>query len=137
MKRTLASLGAAAVLAAGAVALTPATASAAPNGCWGNAGTKTDVDGRSYATKYCHNYQSADLWYANKVVGHLYAGDNWFACQRKVPDFPNPPVNGAKNDWWLYTQGDTGSSHGGWGWFPANKVSGGGDYERIPGLPTC
>jgi hypothetical protein len=137
MKRTLASLGAAAVLAAGAIALTPASASAA-SGCWGNAGTKTDPDGRTYTAHYCHNYQGGDvLWNSlGNKVGYLYAGDNWFACQQDQ-GVENPPVGNARNTWWLYTQGDTGSSHGAWGWFPANKVSGGGNYEPIPGLPTC
>ncbi|WP_151477110.1 hypothetical protein [Streptomyces albicerus] len=137
MKRTLASLGAAAVLASGAIVLTPASASAAPNGCWGNAGTKTDPDGRTYTARYCHNYQSGDIiWHRNKI-GDLYAGDNWFVCQSKDPGFPNPPVGDARNDWWLYTQGDTGSVHKAWGWFPATKVSGGNNWEPIPGLRTC
>ncbi|MFJ8536273.1 hypothetical protein [Streptomyces sp. NPDC093591] len=137
MKRMLASLGAAAVLATGAVALTPTGASAAPNGCWGNAGTKTDPDGRTFTARYCHNYQGGDIiWYRNKI-GYLYAGDNWFVCQTKDPSFPNPPVGNARNDWWLYTQGDTGSEHKAWGWFPATKVSGGNNYEPVPGLPVC
>ncbi|MFE9439679.1 hypothetical protein ACFYO2_11800 [Streptomyces sp. NPDC006602] len=137
MKRMLASLGAAAVLATGAVALTPTGASAAPNGCWGNAGTQTDPEGRTYTARYCHNYQGGDVYLYRQPIGHLYAGDNWFVCQSKVPDFPNPPVGDARNDWWLYTQGDTGSSHNAWGYFPANKVSGGNNYEPIPGLPVC
>jgi hypothetical protein len=135
MKRILASLGAAAVLAAGAVALTPASASAAA-GCWGDAGTKTDPEGRTYTARYCHNYQGGDIMWAGKI-GYLYAGDNWFVCQKKFPNDPNPPVGGARNDWWLYTQGDTGSTHQAWGWFPATKVSGGGNYEPVPGLPAC
>jgi len=136
MKRILATFGAAAVLAAGAVTLTPASASAA-SGCWGNAGTKTDPDGRTYTAHYCHAYQSGDIiWYRNKI-GELYAGDNWFVCQTKDPSYPNPPVGSARNDWWLYTQGDTGSEHHAWGWFPATKISGGGNYGPIPGLPTC
>ncbi|MEU6255926.1 hypothetical protein [Streptomyces sp. NPDC047043] len=137
MKRTLASLGAAAVLATGAVALAPAGASAAPSGCWGNAGTKTDPEGRTYTARYCHNYQGGNVYLYRRPIGYLNAGDNWFVCQTKVPDFPNPPVGDARNDWWLYTQGDTGSEHNAWGYFPANKVSGGNDYDPIPGLPAC
>jgi hypothetical protein len=136
MKRILASLGAVAVLATGAIALTPAGASAA-SGCWGNAGTKTDPEGRTYTARYCHNYQSGDIMYNGDKLGVLYAGDNWFACQKKWVGQENPPVGSARNDWWLYTQGDTGSTHHAWGWFPATKVSGGGNYEPIPGLPNC
>ncbi|BCL28232.1 hypothetical protein ACFFS2_11280 [Streptomyces aurantiacus] len=137
MKRILASLGAAAVLAAGAIVTAPASASAAPNGCWGDAGTKTDPEGRTDTARYCHNYQSGDIiWYATDI-GDLYAGDNWFICQQQDAGYPNPPVGDARNDWWLFTQGDTGSTHGGWGWFPATKISGGSNWEPVPGLPIC
>ncbi|GAB2987772.1 hypothetical protein GCM10023080_061720 [Streptomyces pseudoechinosporeus] len=137
MKRTLASLGAAAVLAVGAVALTPASASAAPNGCWGNAGQKTGPNGNTYTARYCHNYQGSEVGIGTTVTGYLYAGDNWFTCQQQFTDRPNPPVGDARNNWWLWTQGDEGYSNNGWGWFPATKVSGGGNYEPIPGLPNC
>lgn len=135
MKRMLASLGAAAVLATGAVALTPTGASAAPNGCWGNAGQKQGPGGKTYTARYCHNYQGGVVGFGDKDTGYLYAGDNWFVCQIKYGE--NPPVGNARNNWWLYTQGDKAYSDGGWGWFPATKVSGGGNYEPIPGLPTC
>ncbi|MFF4348075.1 hypothetical protein [Streptomyces sp. NPDC001530] len=134
MKRTLASLGAAAVLAAGAIALTPASASAA-SGCWGDAGQKTTPWGATYAARYCHNYLGDYVGYDTGDTGYLYAGDNWFLCQ--IKDVENAPVGDAKNNWWLLTQGDVAYSDGGWGWFPANKVSGGNNYEPIPGLPTC
>ncbi|MFF9219954.1 hypothetical protein [Streptomyces viridosporus] len=135
MKRTLASLGAAALLAAGAVALTPASASAA-DGCWGNAGPKKGPNGATYTARYCHNYQVADIGVGDTRTGHLYAGDNWFVCQQKFAN-ENPPVGSARNNWWLWTQGDKAYANGGWGWFPATKVSGGGNYQPVPGLPAC
>jgi hypothetical protein len=128
MQRMLASLGAAAVLATGAVALTPTGASAAPNGCWGSGPRDS---------RYCHTYQGGNVMFNGAVAGWLNAGDNWFVCQRKFPGQENPPVGDARNDWWLWTQADTNVSNGGWGWFPANKISGGVNYGEIPGLRTC
>lgn len=115
---------------------------AAAAGCWGTGPTVTDYFGYTWATRYCHNYQAGNVVRANQSSvsvssGHLYAGDNWFACQRQITAWENPPVGSARNNWWLWTQGDVGYSDGGWGWFPANKVSGGGNYEPIPGLGTC
>ncbi|MFJ2831787.1 hypothetical protein ACIPC1_30210 [Streptomyces sp. NPDC087263] len=133
MKRTLASLGAAAVLAAGALALTPGSAAAA-DGCWGNAGQK-QAFGKTYTARYCHNYQGDVVGVYETDTGYLYSGDNWFVCQVQYGE--NAPVGDAKNNWWLWTQGDDVYSDGGWGWFPANKVSGGNNYEPIPGLATC
>lgn len=39
--------------------------------------------------------------------------------------------------WWLWTQGDVAYADNGWGWFPATKVSGGNNWEPIPGLQNC
>ncbi|MBG0853046.1 hypothetical protein I2W78_14600 [Streptomyces spinoverrucosus] len=136
MKRILASLGATAVLAAGAVALTPASASAAA-GCWGNAGQKQGPGGATYTARYCHNYQGSEVGIGDTATGYLYAGDNWFVCQQQFTDVENPPVGDARNNWWLWTQGDDAYSNNGWGWFPATKVSGGGNYQPIPGLQNC
>ena len=51
----------------------------------------------------------------------------------------NPPVGNARNNVWLYTQGDVSyvPRYHGWGWFPATYVSGGGNYDPIPGLRWC
>ncbi|MFJ6084068.1 hypothetical protein ACIQI8_21955 [Streptomyces sp. NPDC092369] len=64
-------------------------------------------NGKTYTARYCHNYGE------------------------------NAPVGDARNNWWLYTQGDDAYSEDGWGWFPANKVSGGNNYEPVPGLAIC
>lgn len=48
-------------------------------------------------------------------------------------------MGSAQNTWWLYTLGDRSNSpEAPWGWFPATKIRGGGNFQRIPGnLPTC
>ncbi|MGW0331736.1 hypothetical protein ACWD0J_07650 [Streptomyces sp. NPDC003011] len=122
----------------GAGATAPASAAA---GCWGTGPTVTDYYGHTFTTQYCHNYQAGNVVRANQSSptinsGYLYAGDNWFACQAQL-SWENPPVGNARNNWWLWTQGDVGYSEGGWGWFPATKVSGGGNYEPIPALDYC
>ncbi|WP_210594412.1 hypothetical protein [Streptomyces sp. GESEQ-35] len=56
---------------------------------------------------------------------------------QQFTDRENPPVGDARNNWWLWTQADDAYSNNGWGWFPATKVSGGGNYQPIPGLQNC
>ncbi|WP_219461559.1 hypothetical protein [Nonomuraea rhizosphaerae] len=131
--------------AVGAAAAGPASASGTGTagststaGCSGAGPTRTDVSGRVRATTWCHNYRTGDVYAgraAGRVTGVLYAGRNWFACQMKGAE--NPAVGGARNNWWLRTQGDKGYADAGWGWFPATYVSGGGNYQTIPGLPVC
>ena len=91
--------------------------------------------GLTLGTKWCHDYRSSRFRWQGVTTGYLYAGDNWFMCQR--PGGTNPAVGTARNNWWLFTQGDVGYAHRGWGWFPATMVSGGGNYEPIPGLRGC
>ncbi|SEC58164.1 hypothetical protein [Streptomyces sp. KS_5] len=119
MKRILASSGA-----------------AAADGCSGNAGQRKGPGGGTYTARYCHNYQASDVGVGNTRTGHLYAGDNWFVCRQKF-DLENPPVGSARNNWWLWAQGDVAYADTGWGWFPATKVSGGNNWESIPGLQSC
>ncbi|MGW1362643.1 hypothetical protein ACWHLZ_37510 [Streptomyces chartreusis] len=76
---------------------------AAADGCWGNAGQKKGPGGGTYTARYCHN---------------------WFVCQQKF-DLENPPVGSARNNWWLWTQGDVAYADNGWGW------------ESIAGLQNC
>jgi hypothetical protein len=117
----------------------PSPASADYSGCWGNGGVHTDNWGNSYGTAYCHAYLGGDVQSSGIVRGYLYAGDSWFVCQEQFVNIDNPPVDGAYNNWWLYTQADTSTGDGyqGWGWFPANRISGGGNYEHIPNLRDC
>lgn len=127
------------LMAAGAlVAASPAHAAA---GCSGAGPRVTDYAGTTWNTTYCYNYQSGDIGRGSNTAylktGYLYAGTNWFACQKRIPDWENPAVGNARNNWWLWTQGDEAVQYGGWGWFPATKVSGGNNYEPVPGLPLC
>ena len=124
-----------------AAALTAALAAAAPSpasaysGCWSGGPSVELQPGLTLGTKWCHNYRSYRLRWQGVTTGHLYAGNNWFVCQR--PGGANPAVGSARNNWWLFTQGDIGYAHRGWGWFPATMVSGGGNYAPIPGLRSC
>lgn len=126
----------------GGVALAgPATASAA-SGCSGAGPTVKDYRGVSYTTRYCYNYRAGATRLGDDVgnfftSGYLYAGRNWFVCQKRIGE--NPPVGSARNNIWLYTEGDVAyvKPYKGWGWFPATYVSGGTNYGKIPGLRTC
>jgi hypothetical protein len=116
------------------------------NGCWGKGPTVYSIEGPSSGvgyepTKYCHAYTGGTV-YGNLQgqydVGYLNAGNSWFVCQAEGS--PNPSVaSGAENHWWLWTLGDQAhGEHDGWGWFPANRISGGDPDQRIPGgLPDC
>lgn len=106
------------------------------SGCWGTGPTVTDFRGYRYPTRYCHNYQGGQLRLYSRVSGYLYAGNNWFVCQSRL-GIENPRVGTARNNIWLYTEGDVGYAYHGWGWFPATYVSGGVNYGPIPGLPWC
>lgn len=115
------------------------------SGCWGRGPTVTDYSGTRSSTRYCHVYLGGNVELAGSnrgVTGYLNAGNNWFVCQHKFPGDPNPRVGSARNNWWLWTQADyskngNGRKYHGWGWFPATHVSGGGNYQPIPGLRTC
>jgi hypothetical protein len=131
------------ITAAVAATLTAAGPASAAAGCSGAGPTVTDHLGNTWSTTYCDAWLSGDLERGvgkddpSEISGHLYAGRAWFVCQQQVPHLENPPVGEYRNNWWLYTQGDVAYSDQGWGWFPAVNVSGGGDYEPIPGLPDC
>ncbi|WP_433046553.1 hypothetical protein [Dactylosporangium sp. CS-033363] len=133
-----------AVLAATALALTggglavSASPAAAASGCSGNGPVVQDWWNPPRATKYCNAYRSGYVYAIasqGELSGYLYAGTSWFVCQ--LTGGENPAVGSAHNNWWLYTQGDTAYNYGGWGWFPATMVSGGGNYQPVPGLPIC
>src|SRR4051794_12821284 len=132
------------VLAAIALAAIPTHANAA-SGCFARGPDRSRTFGNgipvteSYHTWKCFAYTAGDVEEGD-VQGLLRAGTSWFVCQRKWPGFENPQVGAARNDWWLYTLADVSSGRetNGWGWFPATKISGGGNFQPIPGnLPDC
>ncbi|YCK37138.1 hypothetical protein ACNF49_24715 [Actinomadura sp. ATCC 39365] len=130
-------LAAGAVLVASLAFAPPAEARQAS--CWGGP-TVTDYKGRTFSTSTCPTWiQTAVLDQAAlpgaETTGVLFPGDNWMVCQRRSGE--NPEYGGGRNNYWLYTQGDTSRLHGGWGWIPATAVSYGGDYQAIPGVKLC
>jgi hypothetical protein len=128
----LALLGAA--FAGNLVASSPAQAY---SGCWGSGGAHTDYWGNTYGTRWCNAYSSGYMRAHGSNVGYLYAGNSWFVCQHQWVGYENPAVGSARNNWWLYTQGDDAYQYNGWGWFPATRISGGVNYGPIPGLRDC
>lgn len=69
-------------------------------------------------------------------VGELGSGSNYFYCQVKT-DMTRRASDGNGsyvNNWWLLTDDDSGNENV---WVNAVNVSGGGNYERIPGVPDC
>ncbi|MFC4563973.1 hypothetical protein ACFO4E_19095 [Nocardiopsis mangrovi] len=140
MKTISRSLLVAAALAGSITAAAPANAA---DGCSGAGPTVIDYVGNTWSTTYCDAWRSGDLEAGvgkdnpSEISGHLYAGRAWFVCQQQFTYLENPPVGEYRNNWWLYTQGDVAYSDQGWGWFPAVNISGGGNYEPIPGLRNC
>lgn len=119
------------------ISIAAAQPAQAYSGCWGSGPVAKDPYGPAFHTKYCHNYRSGYTMYGSARAGLLWAGTNWFKCQKRFAGAENPPVGSARNNWWLWTQADVGYSGHGWGWFPATYVSGGGNYAPVPGLPKC
>jgi hypothetical protein len=113
------------------------TTAVAAAGCTSAGPTVTDYRGVRFATRNCHNYRGGTTSLFGINTGYLYAGNNWFVCQQRAGE--NPPVGNARNNIWLYTQGDVSynSTYHAWGWFPATYVSGGVNYGPIPGLRWC
>ncbi|QRN98686.1 hypothetical protein JRI60_06465 [Archangium violaceum] len=107
--------------------------------CWGDGGDHTDYNGYPYSSMCCRNMDGEVVW-EGRPRGFLKAGNNWFVCQSRWPGHDNPSVGDARNDWWLYTQGDTRYGNDpnlGWGWFPATRIVGAASGKPIPGLPSC
>jgi hypothetical protein len=144
MKKTLAALGTLGCALVMILSTAAAPASAA-TGCSGTGPSKADPNSLAlYPTTYCFVYKS---WYLSPFpaetgpgffyTADLYRGRSWFVCQQKGNE--NLPVGNARNNFWLYTLGDKRrpASNTAWGWFPANRVSGGDNYQPVPGLPQC
>ncbi len=116
----------------------PAPAQAA-GGCWGAGPVKPGPYGGQFKTAYCNAYRAGTVfgWRNQPPVGELHRGRSWFVCQAKAND--NPVIGKARNNWWLWTQADVffDGKAPGYGWFPATYISGGANYESIPGLRIC
>ncbi|GIH01965.1 hypothetical protein Rhe02_00320 [Rhizocola hellebori] len=136
--RTTARLAAAALMATMAITAAVQAPAIAYDGCWGSGGAHQDYLGNTYGTAWCNAYTGGNVMAGGVSSGYLNAGNSWFVCQEQWVGYENPHVGSARNNYWLYTQADTSTnSKHGWGWFPATKISGGGNYQPIPGLRNC
>ncbi|MFC7403663.1 hypothetical protein [Georgenia alba] len=111
-----------------------ASAATATASCWDGPNV-TDYQGSTYDTSICPTWKGSVVGFGSTDTGYLYAGNNFVVCQQRGGE--NPQHGGARNDIWLYTQGDEQYQDSGWGWLPATVVSYGGDYQPIPGVPWC
>lgn len=95
--------------------------------------------GRKVPVANCNAYRAGTVWhYRNNPSGELFAGVSWFVCQKQYTGWQNPPIGVWRNDWWLWTLADRPyPGQSGWGWFPATHISGGGNYQPVPGLRPC
>lgn len=132
-------LGAAVALSAGGMMATSASAAPVDAPREGHASVgpdraKTSDEVRA-STVTKHVWRDAPSYEVNgkslNRVGTLSAGDNYFYCQTKGP---TRTVGEHKNDWWLYTDDDSGNTGV---WVNAVNISGGANFERIAGVPMC
>ncbi|MEU9831944.1 hypothetical protein AB0D67_10445 [Streptosporangium sp. NPDC048047] len=111
------------------------TALAVSGGLFTAAGPAANAQARYYY----NTWKNASGWAAptphdDLPIGTLYAGRNYFFCQRQ--NAVHPWTEGKyKNNWYLYTDLDT--PRGAKGWISAVYVTVGGNWEPIPGLPRC
>ncbi|GCD96863.1 hypothetical protein EHYA_04550 [Embleya hyalina] len=112
----------------------------AASGCYGSGPRVRDGNGNLQYTRYCYAYLKSNMYdwrYGASPTAIMEAGESWFVCQSYFPGHENPWTgNDRRNYWWLWSQGDTKWSHNGWGWFPANRISGAGT-GAAPGLRVC
>ncbi|MFE9400054.1 hypothetical protein [Streptomyces flavidovirens] len=114
--------GVAAADQTGAVSAKAAGNSAVAAGCYGIGGGKYN----------CNVWKTAPTYFAGNVrAGTLYAGTNYFYCQAKGSTVH---MDGYSNDWWAKTDDDSGNRNV---WVNVVYLSGGGNYEPVPGLPWC
>jgi len=73
---------------------------------------------------------------AGKIVwkGKMRGGSNYFYCQVQTDAVRTAGNGSLANNWWLLTDDDSGNSAV---WVNAVNVSGGDNYEPVPGLTHC
>jgi hypothetical protein len=137
---------------AAATALTVGAGSAAtasePVSAAGDIGVS--ADGRYYSKVYKNVWKPSSS-FTNKFgpgagapstfhgiywAGQLGSGSNYFYCQVKTDmvRIASDSKGFYLNNWWLLTDDDSGNKNV---WVNAVNVSGGGNYQRIPGVPIC
>ncbi|WP_431676913.1 hypothetical protein [Kitasatospora sp. KL5] len=113
--------GAAAAAGLALTGLVPATAEAA-SGCYGIGGGKYN----------CNVWKTAPSYFAGNVrAGTLNAGTNYFYCQAVGSEVVEGPY---RNNWWAKTDDDSGNKGV---WVNVVYLSGGGNDQPVPGLPSC
>ncbi|MBB5792120.1 FG-GAP-like repeat-containing protein [Streptomyces caelestis] len=98
---------------------------------------RKDPDGNAFTKEMnCESQATAvrsEPFNSSAQTGNLLAGPHGFVCWR------SGDLNGAGNRIWYYIKGDTSTgwtSWQGWGYVPADKITGAGT-EPYPGLPAC
>ncbi|MCZ4099180.1 hypothetical protein [Streptomyces sp. H39-C1] len=95
---------------------------------------------------YCDSWQKAPVYGRTLITQRswMYAGSNWYTCQRQDIGHQNPVTYNAdgsanRNDWWLFTLADESVDDGPgyWGYLPATYLVQGGNWQRVPGVPDC
>lgn len=133
MAVTAAATGVMAVGGATAQADNPDLNPAAPAGPPGSSSTSV-LNSAQASAVWKNVWHSAPSYYGGDggmTGGELNAGSNYFYCQGQGMDYS---FDGYVNDWWLKTDDDSGNSNV---WVSAVYVSGGDDWEPIPGVPYC
>lgn len=128
-------LGLAASVAAGAFAVSSASAASAEplaQSPGAGDGAPSSVSATTVTKYVWHDAPSyVDRGYVASTGDYLYAGNNYFYCQEKGATMGH---NQYHNNWWLKTDDDEDNTNV---WVNAVFVSGGGNYEPIPGVPYC
>lgn len=117
--------GAAALLSPGVAQADTAVASAPA------ASSQVQIQGKYYFNTWRNavSQKYADL---SHPMGNLWAGSNYFYCQKKGQAVYDGANN--HNNWWALTDDDSGNKKV---WVSATAFSKGGPWEPIPGLPRC
>jgi hypothetical protein len=119
--RRLAMAGAAIALGVASLGATAVSADAA-SGCYGIGGGKYN----------CNVWKTAPtFWEHNVRAGTLNAGTNYFYCQAVGSTMSDGPYF---NKWYAKTDDDSGNKGV---WVNVIYLSGGGNDQPVPGLPTC
>ncbi|NEA72025.1 hypothetical protein [Streptomyces sp. SID13588] len=148
MKLTrLAACGATMLALVAACVGTAAPAGATSGSCTARYEPKTYPSGYVVDTVYyCDSWQKAPVYGRTLITQHswMYAGSNWYTCQRQDIGHQNPVTYNAdgsanRNDWWLFTLADQSVDDGPgyWGYLPATYLVQGGNWQRVPGVPDC
>ncbi|KNX37550.1 hypothetical protein [Luteipulveratus halotolerans] len=120
----------------GAVSAQGTRVTVAPNGTRVTSAPRTTAGGVHTNVVWKNVWTAAPSywnWDVPWTGNYLNAGSNYFYCQMQGPNYHlgSTPYD---NNWWLKTDDDAGNRGV---WVSAVHVSGGGNWEPIPGVPYC